>query len=55
MAYKNQKKNKAHIKKLRLVDGTKRDKSKREKQRNSPPTQMTQEDCEELLRQIGLI
>jgi len=55
MAYKNQKKNKTHIKKLRRTDGTKRNKSLREKRRNKPLGGMKLEDYEELLRRQGMI
>ncbi len=55
MAYKNQKKNKRHLKEVRRKDGTKSKKSQREKNRNHPPVFMTQERCEMLMRQQGLI
>ena len=55
MAYKNKKSNKRHLKELRRKDGTKRKKSQREKNRNHQPVFMTQERCEALMRQQGLI
>ena len=55
MAYKNKKKNKRHIRKLRLKEGMISKKHDREKKRNNPPEELTMEKIEKLMREAGMI
>ena len=53
MAYKNKKKNKIHV--MKVHEKLRSKKCAREKNRNHPAKELTQLECEKLLRQEGLI
>jgi len=55
MAYKNKKKNKRHIRNLRLKEGVISAKHYREKRRNNPPEELTKEKIEKLMHEAGMI
>jgi hypothetical protein len=55
MAYKNKKKNRRHVRSLRVKEGTIRKKHAREKDRNHPNKEPIFETFEKLMKQQGLI